>query len=90
MSVCGAFVCACFVSQCTDRTENGAGLEVRLSVADLVEEGGVELGLQLFVAVTLHDFGDFLFSPHMRRVVQVTLQPLPSANVDHRLPHEKP
>lgn len=68
----------------------GVGLEVRLSISDLVEEGGVELRFQLFVAVALHNFSDFLFSPHMRRVVQVALQALPSAHVDDRLTHEKP
>lgn len=65
-------------------------LEMRLSLPDLVEEWGVKLGLQLLVAVTLHDLSYFLFPPHMRRVVQVTFQTLSSAHVDDCLAHEKP
>lgn len=65
-------------------------LEVRLSFSDLVEERGVELGLQLLVAVALHNLSYFLFPPHVRRVVQVTFQTLAPAHVDDRLAHEKP
>lgn len=61
-----------------------------LSVPDLVEERGVKLGLQLLVAVTLDDLRDFLLPPHVWRVVQVTFQALPPAQVDDRLAYEKP
>lgn len=67
-----------------------APLEVGLCVADLMEERGVKLRLQLLVAITLDDLRYFLLPPDVRRVVQVTLQPLPPAQVDDRLPHEKP
>lgn len=61
-----------------------------LCVADLVEERGVKLGLQLLVAVALDDLRYFLLPPDVRRVVQVTFQPLPPAQIDDRLAHEKP
>lgn len=70
-----------------DRT---SGLEVRLSLPHLVEERGVKLRLQLLVAITLDNLSYFLLPPHMRRVVQVTFQALPSAHVDDRLTHKKP
>lgn len=54
-----------------------------------MEERGVKLGLQLLVAVTLHNLCYFVFSPHMRRVVQVTFQALPSAHVDDSFTHKK-
>lgn len=55
------------------------GLEVRLSFPHLLEERGVELGLQLLGAVALDDLRYFLFPPHVRGVVQVTFQALPPA-----------
>lgn len=65
-------------------------LEVGFCVADLVEERSVKLGLQLLVAITLNDLCYFLLPPDMRRVVQVTFQPLPPAQVDDRLAHKEP
>lgn len=89
MHVC-IVVCACVPVLGQEMGEMGGGLEVRLSLPHLMEERGVKLGLQLFVAVTLHNFGYFLLPPHVRRVVQVALQTLPSAYVDDRLAHEEP
>lgn len=85
-------LCVCVVV-CTCEPVLGQdrwALEVRLSLPDLVEEWGVKLGLQLLVAVTLHNLSYFLFPPHMRRVVQVTFQTLSPAHVDDCLAHEKP
>lgn len=79
-------VCTCEPVLGQDRR----ALEVRLSLPDLVEEWGVELGLQLLVAVTLHNLSYFLFPPHVRRIVQVTFQALSPAHVDDCLAHEKP
>lgn len=89
MHVC-IVVCACVPVLGQETGERGGGLEVRLSLPHLMEERGVKLRLQLFVAVTLHNFGYFLLPPHVRRVVQVALQTLPSAYVDDRLAHEEP
>lgn len=63
---------------------------MRLSLPHLVEERGVKLRLQLLVAVTLDNLSYFLLPPHVRWVVQVTFQTLPSAHVDDRLAHKKP
>lgn len=63
---------------------------MRLSLPHLVEERGVKLRLQLLVAVTLDNLSYFLLPPHVRRVVRVTFQTLPSAHVDDRLAHEEP
>lgn len=82
--------CVCVVVCASVRTGRAGGLKVRLPLPHLVEERGVELGLQLLVAVTLDDLRYFLLPPHVRRVVQVTFQTLPSAHVDDRLAHEKP
>lgn len=64
-------------------------LEVRLSLPNLVEEWSVKLGLQLLVAVSLHNLSYFLFPPHVRGVVQVTLQTFSPAHVDDSLADEK-
>lgn len=64
-------------------------LEVRLSLPDLVEEWSVKLGLQLLVAVSLHDLCYFLFPPHVGGVVQVTLQTFSPAHVDDSLADEE-
>lgn len=90
MRVCVCAVVCVVVCTCEPVLgQDRRGLEVRLSLPDLVEERSVELGLQLLVAVALHDLGDFLFPPHVRRVVQVTFQTLSSAHVDDCLTHEK-
>lgn len=60
-----------------------------LCVADLVEERRVKLGLELLVAIALNDLRYFLLPPDVRRVVQVTFQSLPSAQVDDRLADEE-
>lgn len=82
--------CVCVVCACEPVLGQDRGLEVRPSVPHLVEERGVKLRLQLLVAVTLDDLCDFLLPPHMRRVVQVTFQALPSAQADDRLTHKEP
>lgn len=82
---------ACVGGACGCETVLGqGGLEVRLSFPHLLEERGVELGLQLLGAVALDDLRYLLFPPHVRRVVQVTFQTLPPAQVDDGLTHQKP
>lgn len=84
-------VCVCVVV-CTCEPVLGQdrwALEVRLSLPNLVEEWSVKLGLQLLVAVSLHDLSYFLFPPHVRGVVQVTLQTFSPAHVDDSLADEK-
>lgn len=83
-------VCVCVPVLGQDMAGKGRRLEVKLSLPHLVEERGVKLGLQLLVAVALDDLRYFLLPPHVRRVVQVTFQALPSAHVDDRLAHKKP
>lgn len=70
--------------------QDGTGaLEIRLSLPHLVEERGVKLRLQLFAAITLDNLSYFLLPPHVRRVVQVTFQALPSAHIDDGLTNKK-
>lgn len=40
-------------------------------LTDLQKQRGVKLWLELFITITVHNFRDFLFPPHMWRAVRV-------------------
>lgn len=56
----------------------------------LLKERGVKLWLQQLVAVLVDNVSNLLLPTDMGWVVGVTLQPLPSADVDYSLSDQKP